>query len=614
MIHSTSPQISIVVEFHEEFAFILKDGENLRLKKKIKDSTDILLKDLGIWGDVQVMFTVNSRVKPFRIQVHQELLTYPFTLFGQVWEYFDIGGPGKLPVAFSPDSWLKKIFPDHEYPDSEKFYALDPDAVERVEDFFVLLIGEVIRLQPEKLAGQGQLNDFMESGKYFLPESLFHLLDQLDSDNISLILKALLGMRISVGEKKSILTEICRLLKDDKWEDEKIAEALITRLRPQQLDIEIHPVYLEQLLGDLPQENVVPVLTEQTDPKIREIFTLFSDGMFYELGIRFPEIRLVKNESLEKNAFALRLNHLLNLPHRGLGPGQLLVNEGPANLVDYGIHEATPIMNPSNNRQNSLTDISYRDKLESAGIFTWDAIGYIILVLAGEIRRRPGCLVDTESVEFELSLLEQVYPEIVSFAMDIYSGGQLAQVFRKLLSEGISIRDLRSILECLLHYDYVLTDPSRYFVFEDRLVIHHDIGHNHHPTTENLVQFVRTGLKDYISHKYTYGRWQNTLSVYLLDPALEKRIIEHLAAKNGKEGKKLFGMEEIEAVREQVRKARYSLSIDAAIPAILTIASVRPFIRDMLAVEFPDVPVLCYEELSPATEITLIEKIYLNTI
>lgn len=602
--------IPLVVELHEDFAFLLENDGASRLLRKIEDSLGGLLIDLGILGELQIMLIANSPFKPFRLRLHEELVSYPPALFGQVWEYFAIEAPGKLAAGYNPEAWLKENFPAPENPVSPK-PALAAGAAERLEDFFALLIGEILRLQPEKLAGRGQFKDFIESGRRILPDSLCKQLDQLGPERMGSILKSLLEMRISLGERETILSEACRLLEDGQ-EDAEIAEALIARLRPQKLDVEIHPAYLEQLLGHLPPEHAVAVWGEEADPKIRDIFTLFSDGLFYELGIRFPGIRLVKNENLAKNAFAIRLNHLLTLPRRGLRPDQILVNEAPAYLANFGVSGTTPIINPANKRENSLAALSQREALESAGITTWDALGYLVLALASEIRRQPGCLVDAESAEYELALLDEAYPEIVSAALESFSCGQLAAVFRRLLSEGISVRDLRGILERLLHYDYILTDPSRYIVFDDRLAIHQDIGHGEHPTAENLAQFVRSGLKDYISHKYTYGRGQSTLNVYLLDTALESRVVEHLAAKSGKEEKRYLTEEEIETIRGKVRNELSSLSPDAVIPAILTAASVRPFMRDLLAIEFPDLPALSYDELSATTNITLIAKIYLE--
>ena len=127
-------------------------------------------------------------------------------------------------------------------------------------------------------------------------------------------------------------------------------------------------------------------------------------------------------------------------------------------------------------------------------------------------------------------------------------------MFRGLVAEGLSIRDMRSILERLLHYDYALSDPLKYIIFGNRLVIQKEIGIKHAFDLQNLVQNARSGLKEYLSHKYTYGRGQNTLNVYLLDNKIEKRLVEHLAHLNGKMNKKPLSFEEIEKIFQGIRK------------------------------------------------------------
>jgi type III secretion protein V len=142
------------------------------------------------------------------------------------------------------------------------------------------------------------------------------------------------------------------------------------------------------------------------------------------------------------------------------------------------------------------------------------------------------------------------------------------------------------------------------------LVLNKELGLKQASELTNLVQYARSGLKEYLSHKYTYGRGQSTLNVYLLDPVLEKRILAHLAHLSGKKNKKPLSLEEIEKICQGVRTELSAISPRAVIPAILTMSSIRFFLREMLAAEFPNLPVLSYDELSPATNISPIARIY----
>lgn len=613
MNHIESSKIALLITIPDEFAPLLANTLNFAEEAAFRAETALikLLSDLGIPVELEIEVNSGAVTGPAAILVNGVSLDYPESLFRQTWEYAAGIAPGLYTPDYNAFDWLREKLKPEAPPEEEKKQNIDPHTVTVAAEIFALLAINIISIQPQKLLDEAQALSLVGHGKNFLSPSNQKILAKISAEEIGGILRAVLKLRISISPIETVLGVICQHHARKQNRDE-IVETLIQLLRPPQLDVEIHPEYLRQILGYLPAEKATPVQSEAVDKKLQEIFKLFSDGIFYELGIRVPAVRFVKNEELAKEAFVVRLNQVLLCPQLGLKTSQILVNESPQRLSDYGISDAALIRNPSNLRDNSLAAAEHRQKLESAGMVTWDATGYIILVLAREMRQNAAGVVDAETVEYDLALVDQAFPALVSAAMEKYCTRQLAGILRNFLAEGISTRDLPSILERLLHYDYLLTDPSKYIVFGDRLVIHKDIGHGRHPGLENFTQYARSGLKDYISHKYTYGRGQSNLLVYLLDPHLENRIVEHLAAQKGKKNKKPLTAEEIGIIHRELRRELTLLAPKAAIPTILTITSIRAFVRDMLCAEFPDLPVLSYDELAPTTNISPIARIYLD--
>lgn len=612
MNHIESSKIAVQIIIPDEFAPLFANTLNFAEETVFRAETTLskLLSDLGIPAEMEIDVNRGAVKGPAAILANGKSLSYPEYLSRQTWEYAAGKTPGQTAPDYDPLDWLrKKLRPAMS--EEEQKQNIDPEIVTLAAEMYTLFAVNVISIQPEVLLSETQVHSLIHHGKGLLSTSEQKILAKINTDEVGDILRAILKLRISISQIGAILQEICQFHAHKQNRDE-IVETLIQLLRPPQLDVEMHPEYLRQILDYLPAENITPVQSEAVDKKLRDLFKLFSDGIFYELGLRVPAVRFVKNEELAENAFAVRLNHVLLCPQFGLKANQILVNESPQRLVDYGISDGVLIRNPSNLRDNSLVAADHRQKLESAGMVTWDATGYIILILAREMRQNAACVVDAESVEYDLALIDQAFPALVTAAMEKHSTRQLAGILRNFLKEGLSIRDLPSILERLLHYDYLLTDPSKYIVFGDRLVIHKDIGHSIDPGLENLTQYARSGLKDYISHKYTYGRGQSTLTAYLLDPHLEKRIVEHLTAEKGKKGKKPLTEKEVDNIRREIRRELSSLAPNTAIPTILTIASIRAFVRNMLAVEFPNLPVLSYDELAPTTNITPVTRIYLD--
>jgi flagellar biosynthesis component FlhA len=607
--HSEFISIPVKVELCKELTLLLKDDQFLeQFVFEVEVLLGNLLDDLGISGKANISVSGGATLKPMQVFVHELQLRYPPSIFRSIWEYASGKELGQLPPDYDVETWLTDIFtlPENSKSPENK---INSQTVTMIAGALALFTTSIISRHVEKLVGAEQATALLNYGKHFLSRDDQKIIEKLAPESLEMFLKEILQMRISISDAEIILREISKALKSGSNEVE-ITEALICRLRPPKIDIEINPAYLRQIIGFSPEVKAISVWSENADQKNRDTFTLFSDGIFYELGIRVPDIRFVPDDKLGENTFALRINHLRTHPVRGLQISQILVNESPQYLAGFGVRPAVVCRNPSNNRENSLVDADRRENLESLGMITWDAAGYIILVLAHEIRRAAGCFVDAEGVEYNLALIDQALPQLVSAATEMYSTDQLAGVFRSLLAEGLSIRDMRSILERLLHYDYALSDPSKYIIFGDRLVLHQELGRKQPFDLPNLVQYARSGLKEYLSHKYTYGRGQSTLTVYLLDTELEKRLVEHLAHLNGKKNKKPLSSKEIEKICQSVRTELSTVLSQAVIPAILTMASVRFFLREILAAEFPDLPVLSYDELSPATNISPIARIY----
>lgn len=113
-----------------------------------------------------------------------------------------------------------------------------------------------------------------------------------------------------------------------------------------------------------------------------------------------------------------------------------------------------------------------------------------------------------------------------------------------------------------------------------------------------LADHVRTGLKRYISNKYTAG--SSTLSVCLLANDIEqrlRRVPEQPLTPD--ESSRL-----VEAVRVGLSQQTRSAPL-----VLLTNLDVRSPARAVLREEFPALSVLCYQELSPDLNISPIAKI-----
>jgi len=316
-----------------------------------------------------------------------------------------------------------------------------------------------------------------------------------------------------------------------------------------------------------------------------EMVPMMRDGLFYELGVRFPGIRVRGNETdMPPGSYLIMINEI-PLVMGTVSLNKVLVNDTAERLRLLNI-EGETATNPANGNECAWIDAEYKEVAEQAGLTTWDAAGYIVLHLSSVLRKNAAEFVGIQEVMNMLEQLEQAFPALVKETVPkVVSPFQLTDILRRLVEEEISIRDLRSILQSLAEWGQV----------------EHD--------TVMLTEYVRSALKRYISHKYTRG--QNTLIVYLLDPQIEETVrssIQHTSSGSYLALEPEITQEILSAVRTEVG----SLPPTAQNPVILTTMEIRRYFRKLVELEFPHLAVLSYQELSPDMNIQPIARISLE--
>jgi type III secretion protein V len=363
--------------------------------------------------------------------------------------------------------------------------------------------------------------------------------------------------------------------------DKRIQAQRMQEGQSQQMLPVVTPIALE-VAADL-----IPLVedTGEGSKFLGEMIPMMRDGLFYELGVRFPGIRVRGNETdMPPGSYLIMINEI-PLVMGTVSQEKVLVNDTVERLRLLNI-EGEPATNPANGNECAWIDVQYQEVAEQAGLTTWDAAGYIVLHLSSVLRKNGAEFVGIQETMNMLEQLEQAFPALVKETVPkVVSPFQLTDILRRLIEEEISIRDLRSILQALAEWGQV----------------EHD--------TVMLTEYVRAALKRYISHKYTRG--QNTLIVYLLDPQIEETVrssIQHTSSGSYLALEPEITQEILSAVRTEVG----SLPPTAQNPVILTTMEIRRYFRKLVELEFPHLAVLSYQELSPDMNIQPIARISLE--
>ncbi len=332
-----------------------------------------------------------------------------------------------------------------------------------------------------------------------------------------------------------------------------------------------------------------------------ESMDLITDALFHELGLVFPPINFSVDKSLTSPYFRIEWNDLKLPPKRGITNDTVLVNDTVDRLTLLNI-KGEEAINPANGSECAFISSQHKEIAEQAGLTTWDSSGYFILNLSAQIRKNAAAFVNRNFIDLLLYQLNQSVPETVTLINEKLDKDFLVQIIRGLLAEEISVQNLQYILDGLLSFQSMIyADSGKYIVFNTTNgIIYSDGSDFNELTPRPYIETLRHQLKRYISHKYTNGG--NTLVVYLIDPEIEKRLVNKAELSTTEKS----GL--LEAVENEVG----NLPPTAQNPVILTTVEVRFRLKQELQNKFPHLAVLSYQELSPDMNIQPIARISLD--
>jgi flagellar biosynthesis component FlhA len=183
----------------------------------------------------------------------------------------------------------------------------------------------------------------------------------------------------------------------------------------------------------------------------------------------------------------------------------------------------------------------------------------------------------------------------------LISLGDLTRVLRGLLAERVSVHDLRALLERLVQYGMVPADPTRYVVLDQRIPQVETTGLSAADRWRSLLAFARagSGLRNYLSYRYADA--QDRLRVMLLDSEFEGILVQTLGGPRVSHHRERRRHEQqFEAIRQEVWAALDRVGELADAPVVLVNTSMgRQLLREVVAHELPDLPIMARTEIRP---------------
>ncbi|HPV01535.1 MAG TPA: flagellar biosynthesis protein FlhA [Clostridiales bacterium] len=356
---------------------------------------------------------------------------------------------------------------------------------------------------------------------------------------------------------------------EQKQQEVQIEETEVEEIRkPENVVslLQVDPIEVEFGYG------IIPLADVNQGGDLLDRVVMIRRQLALELGMIVPIIRLRDNIQLAPNEYLIKIKGVeaargdLMLDH------YLAMDPGIAEEEIEGIKTKEPAF--------GLPAIwiaeEQRDRAEMLGYTVVDPPSVIATHLTEIIKRYAHELTGRQEVQTLLDNVKQNYPVIVEeLVPKLMTVGDIQKVLANLLKEGVSIRDMVTILEALADYAPVTSD------------------------TDMLTEYVRQRLGRAISKKYFSD--QNT-SVITLDPKLEQLLMDslqktetgaYLALEPGVTNSILGSLSR--QVQKLVQLGKQ--------PIVLASPIVRLYFKKLADQAIPGIVVLSYNELDPELEI-----------
>ncbi|HLA71000.1 MAG TPA: type III secretion system export apparatus subunit SctV [Steroidobacteraceae bacterium] len=292
-------------------------------------------------------------------------------------------------------------------------------------------------------------------------------------------------------------------------------------------------------------------------------------ALYFDLGVPFPGINLRFSDHLSAGTYAIQL-HEVPVASGELRPDFLLARESEDTLKALGVeYETGRKFLP--NLAAIWVPARLRDLLAQAGTSTMDPTQLLTYHLAFVLKKYAGDFIGIQETRFLLGSMESRFPDLVKEVQRVMAIQKIAEILQRLVSEEISIRNLRTIMEALIEWGQKEKDSVL------------------------LTEYIRAALKRHLSHKYSTG--QNLLPAYLFAPNVEDTI--RGAIRQTSAGSYLALDPNVSRkLLESIKRTVGDISRAAQRPVLLTSMDIRRYVRKLIEQDLYELPVISYQELT----------------
>ncbi|MBT9315415.1 FHIPEP family type III secretion protein [Leptothoe spongobia] len=433
--------------------------------------------------------------------------------------------------------------------------------------------------------------------KWFLDNANSQLGASINKKQLKKLLERCTQLGLNMDIAKRVAEQWALYIEDIDGEDAEnieddryILESLLAAETPHQITVDVSSKLYETVFLSL---NFQLKTNSSLDDKI----LLMRETLFYELGIQFPTVKFRLSTDLPNHYFQIWLHQIRGPLREGLAPDEVFVNIPHEQLKLLKI-KGREAINPNDGSKSIIISTTDAEKLKELIFTRWNTEEHLFLTLAAELRTQASEYLSIAKVETILSSLNRSYPALVFKVLERFSLCTIIDVLQNLVKEKVSIRNMWTILETLLEVQSIAKED-----FEKKIPISllqaricPAVGTDTKLfSAKNCSEACRITLGSSITFAVTRGT--KAISVWLLSKDIEHRV-QYSNQAPMEEQEKIALLTEID---NQV--SSFYQSTATTLPVILTKMSVRLLLREIIALEFPYINVLSYNELDPGVNI-----------
>jgi len=330
--------------------------------------------------------------------------------------------------------------------------------------------------------------------------------------------------------------------------------------------LQVDPIELEFGYG------IIPLADPNQGGDLFDRLIMIRRQIALELGVVVPMIRLRDNIQLESNEYIIKVKGSEVAHGQIMFDHYMAMNPGTAEGEVDGIETVEPAF--------GLPAVWITsDKRESAEILGYtvvDSSSIISTHLTEVIKRHTSELLTRQDVKNLIDNVKESHGTLVDELIpSMMSIGEVQKVLANLLDEGVSIRDLATILEILADYASVTRDVNILTEYV-RQGLKRQISKLMFPAGQGRVVTIEQGLESHLMESIQQSDAGSYLSI---DPVTSQSMMNSLAAQ----------IQKLVSLGEQ--------------PVVVTAPIVRFYFKKITEQIIPDLIVLSYNEIEADIEI-----------